>query len=182
MIKKIIRMGLVASLALLCTVGVGNALIVDLNSYTNTVANPFVVPLTAGTYDVTPIGVADGGAFNAWNAWGYVNLPDQGWINNYSLSSNEFAPYGVSDGVRYATDLLALENALATSFTLASAGNVNFYIGDSNYDDNIGGMSLFVTQRTPVPEPPNGVPEPTTLLFLAVGLAGIVGFGKKYRK
>ena len=182
MIKKFIRMGLVASMALLCMVGVGNALIVDLDSYTNRAANPVVVPLAAGTYDVTPIGVADGGAYNAWNAWGYVSLPDQGWINNYSLSSSEFAPYGVSDGGRYATDLLALENALGTSFTLASAGNVNFYIGDSSYDDNIGGMSLSVTQRTPAPEPPNGVPEPTTLLLLAAGLAGIVGFGRKYRK
>ncbi len=48
----------------------------------------------------------------------------------YSLSSNEFSAYTVHDGVIYATDLLALDNTVSTSFTLAIDGNVNFFISD----------------------------------------------------
>ena len=98
-------------------VGMVNAATININARTNTITNPIVEYFTAGTYEVTPIGVADGGAHNAWNAWGSVSLPDMGWINQYSLSSNEFSAYTVHDGVIYATDLLALDNAVIAQFT-----------------------------------------------------------------
>lgn len=156
--------GFVITLLLVCFAGMANGAIVNINAVSNTTTNPVVLHLDAGTYEVVPIGVADGGAYNSWNAWGYVGLPDRGWINNYSLSSDEFEAYTISDGGRYATDLIALENAQSTSFTLTSAGDVSFFITDRPYSDNLGGMSLDV----------NAVPVPGAVLCLFSGLIVLV--------
>jgi len=183
-INKIFKMGLTISLILFCMVGVGNALIIDINSQVNGVSNPVEVYFEAGTYDVTPIGIAADGAYNAWNPWGYVNMSlNRGWINAYSFSSDNFEYSGDLYGVRYATDLLALENAPDTSFTLASANNVKFFVYDVNYGDNIGGISLSINKRISesiIEEV--SVPEPATMLLLGFGLLGLAGIRRKFKK
>ena len=152
---------------------IARASIININSRTNTTTNPVIEFFNAGTYEITPIGVADGGAYNAWNAWGYVSLPHSGWLNDYSLSSSEFSAFTIKDGVRHATDMLALSNAISTSFTLASDDNVNFFITDNRgYSDNVGGISLSV----------DPVPIPGAVWLLGSGLIGLVGFRKKFRK
>ena len=178
-INKIFKMGLTVSLMLFCMVGVANALTIDIDSQANGIANPVEVYFEAGTYDITPIGIADGGAYNAWNPWGIVNLPTQGWMNTYRLSSIGNFEYVVTDYVRYETDLLALANALSTSFTLASGNNVNFFILDMFPQDNIGGISLEISKRDLAS---NAVPEPATMLLLGFGLVGLAGIGRKLKK
>ena len=171
--KKKWYAGLILAFFVTGMVGVPNAAIVNINAKTNTTTNPVVMQFNAGTYDVTPIGIADGGAYNAWNAWIGGSFPPSyaGWLNWYSLSSDEFDAYTVTDNTIYSTDLLALSYALGTSFTLTSAGDVNFFITDNPYWDNVGGISLDV----------NPVPIPPALLLLGSGLVGIVGIRFKKR-
>ena len=161
--KKKSLAGLLAGVFFVGIVDLASAAIIDLNARTTTTTNPVIIHFSAGTYDVTPIGVADGGAYNAWNAWGFVSLPSNGWLNKYSLSSSEFPAYTVGQGTPYATDLIALSNAVGTTFTLTSDGDVNFFITDNPYSDNIGGISLSIT----------AVPEPNAILLVSSGIAAL---------
>jgi hypothetical protein len=45
-------------------------IIVDIDATLHDTGNPVFVTLPAGTYSVTPIGIGDGGAYDAWNPWG----------------------------------------------------------------------------------------------------------------
>lgn len=77
------------------------SMIVNLNASTNSLTNPVNVYLQAGTYLVEPIGISDGGAFNAYNAWGSTScalftgceqgIPTQntGWTNKYNVSASD---------------------------------------------------------------------------------------------
>ena len=49
--------------------GVAGATIINVNSLVNSVINPVDVFLQPGTYTVQPIGIADGGTYDAWSAW-----------------------------------------------------------------------------------------------------------------
>lgn len=66
--KKLVGAILLASIV---TGGVQpiNAGIVNIDARTNSTTNPVVMFFDAGTYEVTPIGVSDGGTYNAWNPW-----------------------------------------------------------------------------------------------------------------
>lgn len=162
---QVISLALIAMLANQITTV--NAAIVDINAKTNSASNPVVLSLGPGTYTVTPIGVADGGLFNAWNAWDGGCCPPSyaGWINDYSLSSSEFSGYTMSDHTIYSSDLLALANAVSTSFSLSSVVDVNFYIVDDPYFDNLGGMSLNVS----------AVPIPASIWLFASGIIIFAG-------
>jgi hypothetical protein len=169
-------------LGILCTET--QASIVNINSLSNNESNPVNLTLQAGTYDVTPIGTAQGGAFNSWNAWngGQVVGGDAngancvvGWINNYFIYSQELSELFFSDGIRYKTSLLALDHAVGTTFTLVSDAIVSFYIKDgtngSTAWDNRGGMSLNVTSTA--------TPIPGAIWLLGSGLFGFIAFKRK---
>ena len=96
--------------------------------------------LTSGTYRVTMIGTANGGAYNAWSAWSSGNQ----WLNTYAITSNELGTIRVNDGTRYSTAIEALNNAIDANFTLTNNENVRFYIIDTPYSDNRGGVSLSI--------------------------------------
>ena len=172
-IKKTVS--LAAWILLLCTIAKVDAAIVDINAITNSESNSVILSLAPGTYVVNPIGIADGGLYNSWNAWeGGSNPPSHaGWLNNYSLSSTEFNTYTVTDNTIYSTDLLALDNALSTSFTLSAAADVNFFIIDSPYFDNLGGMSLDVSADV------SAVPIPAAAWLFGTALIGFVGMSRR---
>lgn len=173
------------------------------------------VSLGAGTYSLDFIGQADGGAYNAWNAWAIVTGCDanganctKGYRTTFSLDFGHgtgqfdrtdgiyFSRWSsANDNLLYATDLLALQNVgssvlmsysyapatwttspLPVQFTLNSAQDVNFFIPDSFYRDNLGGISLSLTPASTSP-----VPEPMTWALLLTGF-GLVGWSMRSRK
>ena len=142
------------------------SIIININSELNTIADPIVVNLEAGDYRVLPIGVTDGGLYNALNPWG--DEPN-GWFHVYSISSasidaNQFPGtfWENNRGVfqNYRTDLIALANAPIEHFTLLSNEDVSFYIADGTYSDNAGGISIDVTV----------VPVPSSVVLLLSGM------------
>ncbi len=121
--------------------------VVNIDANSSSYESPVTCFFEAGTYLVTPIGIDDGGVYNAWNN----HYTSGAWLNRYGFYCDEFEIY-IDDGMAYDTELEALANAQSSQFTITSDSNVNFYIFDlpGMYQDNIGGMSVEVT---PVPEP-----------------------------
>jgi hypothetical protein len=133
------------------------------------------IQLAPGTYTATPIS----GLYNAWNGLpgtttgcdangkncqdGYTTRFE---ISSPSLGSLIFTPPEGS----FLTELIALENKVIGSFTLAIAEGVRFRVYDNpgDYPDNIGGLSLAVS---PVP-----LPAPLLLLLSALSGIGFVGW------
>ena len=145
-----------------------NAATVNLDSRTSTATSLW---LSAGNYTVTPIK----DDYTAWNAWGKTTDCNgmgmecaKGWINNYSITTPTETIF-TSNAVKYRDAALALTYALSTSFTLAIAGSVDFFIGDIQYKDNIGGMSLNVSK----------VPVPAAAFLFAPALLGFLGLRRK---
>lgn len=165
--------GLMVGIFMFGVVGSANALtIVNLDSLTATTSDPVVLSLTAGTYDVTPIGVADGGNYNSWSPWGTSHRQ----VHKYSVEIDGLIEC-MTDGNTYYTELEALANAVSMSFTITSDKDISFFIHDSNYTDNTGGISLTVGPPSTQP-----VPEPCTMLLFGTGLAGIAGLRKRLKK
>lgn len=183
-------------------VGNANAVIIDLNSRVNDLNNPVNLNLDAGTYNIDPIGTADGGLYNAWNAWGITTCTDPagcprtspttvvGWLNVYSFGSADLTNvfingvaatpssgdiYYVDPFLAYPDPLSALADAWSAQFTLntASVVTVSFAIPDRPLSDNVGGMSLRVDATS--------APEPPTIALMGLGLVGI-GIGYKRQR
>lgn len=156
------------------------------------------VSLAAGDYTLR---YTNAGTFAAWNPWG-ANAASgcnaggvcssQGWFDGFNVQAGANT-YVFSSGTGFfSSSALALADATSTtmfesinggsaaavgSFAtlhLDTATNVKFYISDSIYSDNAGGVSVTLAAVAPVP-------EPSTYALLLAGLGG-VGFVARRRR
>lgn len=158
---------------------------------TNDINNPVVTTINlqpGDTFTLTPLGTADGGAYNAWNPWGFSAGCDStgancsnGWQWRVSVyadgDTNNTGSFGI-DGL-FETSELALANIRDVlnggfgepSFIIPNAqwSSLSYYIQDEPFTDNLGGISFMYSI-----EPGEGtVPLPGTLALISLGLAGL---------
>ena len=91
-------LGILAPLAIAAR-GTADPIRVDVSATQNNFDTPVWVTLDAGSYSVTPLGIAGGGTFDTWNPWGTADcelpagctqtLPTTvtGWKNSYDVIS-----------------------------------------------------------------------------------------------
>ncbi|MBF0373821.1 MAG: hypothetical protein HQL39_10425 [Alphaproteobacteria bacterium] len=183
------RLSLLAAVGALAlaTASPANAVIIDLDH-----TQPLNLELsgTPGTWRITPVGTAQGGAFDAFSPWGETTGCDEagancarGWKWGYTLRDeggdilSTFETNALADGW-FETPAAALASARAQGpfeFTLDEAATIAFTYDDSNFADNRGGISLdFQLLNGGGP----GVPEPAGMLLLGAGLL-LLGAGRR---
>ena len=140
-----------------------NAAIININSVSNTTQNPVSVYFDAGTHILNPIGVADGGNYNAWST--HIGAAGS-WLWRYNISSNELGIIEVNHLPYSQTEMDAFATAVSASFTLTTGAFVDLYVydGPGGYayaGDNYGGISLST------------VPVPPAIWLFGTGLIGL---------
>lgn len=104
--KKNLILCCTAAIALAAASGASAATLVNVNAATNAGT---VVGLTAGTYTVEFVGMADGGAYNAWNAWqgdtvgcnGAGENCSRGWLVNLAADFGSSGSFDRSNAYFY---------------------------------------------------------------------------------
>jgi hypothetical protein len=146
---------------------------VDVDAIHNNFANPVWVSLEAGDYSVTPVGIAGGGAFDAWQPWGDATtcgapsgcvqtIPTTfvGWKNSYDVLSDALTAVSVSESPLTPVAQEPTNEAFLQDYWLANASVVDRY----HVDDGMvypSAADAFV---------------PAAASVLTVSQAGLVGF------
>src|SRR4030095_4563300 len=102
-------LGALATLALAVRAG-ADPIRVDVDAAHKNYADPIGVSLEPGECSVTPVGIAGGGAFDAWQPWGDVTSCSEptgcvqtipttvlGWKNSYDVFSDALTAASVSE-------------------------------------------------------------------------------------
>jgi hypothetical protein len=189
-------------------IGVGNTAIVNINARANSENNTVELFLEAGIYDVNPIGIADGGAYDTWNAWSSTSCSDPygcqrtipttvtGWMNNYCVKSSNF-------------EFVEVDGAVLSPVNTPGSGLESFYYIDNYYlvTDGLvyptalnalagsqsskfslttaGLVEFFIPDHSYALGDNSGgislniVPLPGAVWLLGSGLIGLVGFRRK---
>jgi hypothetical protein len=93
----------------------------------------------------------------------------------YRIRSDQFDDISINQSnspPMFSSDLLALDNAIGTSFTLTNPGFVEFLNNDSLFSDNISGMSFRVSAVS-------AIPTPAAFWLFGTALVGFVGFSRR---
>src|SRR3990172_3829241 len=93
-----------------------------------TTGDPISLFFAVGAYQVIPVGIADGGTYNAYDG---SNDHPGNWVHAYTISSEELGSALFWDGTVHASDLEALAHAVPTQFTITFDEEVTFFIVDT---------------------------------------------------
>ena len=119
-------------------VAAADPIIVDIDATLHNTDDPVFVTLPAGTYSVTPIGIAGGGLYDAWNPWGDTTCTEPsgcpqtiptteiGWKFSYDVISDAIASASV-DG----TPLEAVEAEQPGNYWVVSESEPDRYHVDN---------------------------------------------------
>lgn len=149
------------------------ALLIDIDATLHEATiSPLLVFLPAGTYSVTPVGIAGGGAFDAWNPWGNttciqpsgcaMTIPTifTGWRNAYDVISDAITAVSV--------------NGSPLSPVGAEPGGIaqlqDYWVASGSETDR-----YHVDDTTVYPTPPDALAGAESSLF-TVSADGLVGF------
>lgn len=107
-----------------------------------------VVSLPAGTYTITPIGIAEGGQWDSWSAWPGNVCSDCRFQSSFELTVPALGISGLNfwDGVFYDTASQALAHRRVATFTLTQTADVQLSLNDCCLSDNRGGQSLAIVR------------------------------------
>lgn len=177
----------VSALALAAT-SPAHAVIIDLD---HTQPLSLDVAGTAGTWRITPVGIADGGTYDAFSPWNRTTGCDEqgancsrGWKWGYTLRDeggdiiSTFKTNDLDDGW-LETPAAALASGQAEGpfeFSIDADQTLTFTYSDSSFGDNRGGISLDLRRVGGGGGP--GVPEPAGMLLLGAGLL-LMGAGRR---
>ena len=112
-------------------------------------SSPATVTLPAGTYVLTVVQ----GQYRAWNGWNGSTLDcnaqgsgcTRGWLTEYRYSSPSLGNRMAEFNGRFSTESLAFAAVSdGTTITLPVAETVRFWVNDSVYRDNLGGVSVRI--------------------------------------
>jgi hypothetical protein len=151
---------------------VGYTTDIFIDAKTDTIAAPLSEGVDEGTWRVAPN--ADKDAWNAWNGKVEGDPLDKGWRNDYWIGIDGTDIRG-GDYTVYATQEEAYDALVALGpvyFNVpASVVEAKFWIRDTVYGDNLGGISLTL----------NKVPIPGAIWLLGSGLIFLVGVRRKFK-
>lgn len=131
---------------------IGYAVTIDLDAFTASALAPVEIVLPKGNHTVTPVS----GTYTAWHPWGGDSQTldcdsagencYQGWLANYSIAVPADGGFRVTDFYTnvFETEEQALEASSGALIVSDGETPISFYVPDSFYEDNAGGMTLQI--------------------------------------
>jgi hypothetical protein len=136
---------------------------------------PVAVYLPAGTYTATPVEPPFPGAiYTAYSYFSYGGEWDSEFYAWLASDPTNYLIIPASNGLPWISSVSpsdAFQLAVVWgggSFTLTDPQVVDFSVGDSNYPDNTGGVSVELVGSA-------ATPELSSLTLLGIGVAGLAG-------
>ena len=138
-------------------------------------STPVSVPLAAGCWKMTPVGVGSGGQFTAWHAWGGRNVGcqgtgggcTQGWATLF-LAMSATMGHRTGGAGFFSTQAQAFASSGSSTLWLPRAETIRFAVPDNNLADNLGGVSVRL-------DPIAGCANPAALVSYGAGTSGVAG-------
>ncbi len=130
------------------------AQIININADVNDIPNPIFISLNAGTYEITAIGVADGGIYDAWSNWSSTTCTQPmgcplttpttftGWRSAYDVISPDIVSVSVEDVLLTPMEAQPSGEDFFRDHFLMNNSTVRFHVDDQAvYPDSLSALA-----------------------------------------